>query len=92
VEVKKYKPSFSGINFFTCIRHCLKQQEDKKELLSRSPLSYVLYPDDAESSALHKSLGESLLGRRILKFGETTGQITNEDHLDSIFSKFCIGK
>jgi tRNA modification GTPase len=31
--------------------------------------------------------------RRCLHFlGEITGQITNEDQLDFIFSKFCIGK
>jgi tRNA modification GTPase len=31
--------------------------------------------------------------RRCLQYlGEITGEITNEDHLDYIFSKFCIGK
>jgi tRNA modification GTPase len=31
--------------------------------------------------------------RRCLHYlGEITGQITNEDQLDFIFSKFCIGK
>jgi tRNA modification GTPase len=31
--------------------------------------------------------------RRALHFlGEITGEITNEDQLDYIFSKFCIGK
>jgi tRNA modification GTPase len=31
--------------------------------------------------------------RRCLHFlGEITGEITNEDQLDYIFSKFCIGK
>jgi tRNA modification GTPase len=31
--------------------------------------------------------------RRCLHFlGEITGEITNEDRLDYIFSKFCIGK
>ena len=31
--------------------------------------------------------------RRCLYYlGEITGQITNEDQLDYIFSKFCIGK
>jgi tRNA modification GTPase len=31
--------------------------------------------------------------RRCLHYlGEITGQITNEDQLDYIFSKFCIGK
>jgi tRNA modification GTPase len=31
--------------------------------------------------------------RRALHFlGEITGEVTNEDQLDFIFSKFCIGK
>ncbi len=31
--------------------------------------------------------------RRCLQYlGEITGEITNEDQLDYIFSKFCIGK
>jgi len=31
--------------------------------------------------------------RRSLQYlGEITGEITNEDQLDYIFSKFCIGK
>jgi tRNA modification GTPase len=31
--------------------------------------------------------------RRCLQYlGEITGEVTNEDQLDYIFSKFCIGK
>jgi len=49
---------------------------------------------------IKKGLGEKLAGdllaldiRRGLHYlGEITGQITNEDQLDYIFSKFCIGK
>ena len=56
---------------------------------------------------VHKSLGDVLEGiennlpgdllaldiRRCLQYlGEITGEITNEDQLDYIFSKFCIGK
>ena len=56
---------------------------------------------------VHKSLQDVLQGidnglpgdllaldiRRCLQFlGEITGEITNEDQLDYIFSKFCIGK
>ena len=50
--------------------------------------------------AVHEGLANSLPGdllsldiRRCLHFlGEITGEITNEDQLDYIFSKFCIGK
>jgi tRNA modification GTPase len=49
---------------------------------------------------IRKGLNENLPGdlvaldiRRALHFlGEITGEITNEDQLDYIFSKFCIGK
>jgi tRNA modification GTPase len=45
---------------------------------------------------LHNNLSGDLLAldiRRCLHFlGEITGEITNEDQLDYIFSKFCIGK
>jgi tRNA modification GTPase len=49
---------------------------------------------------IRKGLAEKLPGdllaldiRRSLHYlGEITGEITNEDQLDYIFSKFCIGK
>ena len=49
---------------------------------------------------VQKGLAEKLPGdllaldiRRCLHYlGEITGEITNEDQLDYIFSKFCIGK
>ena len=49
---------------------------------------------------IHKSLDEKLPGdllaldiRRSLHFlGDITGEVTSEDQLDYIFSKFCIGK
>ncbi len=47
-------------------------------------------------SALDKNIPSDLVAldiRRCLHFlGEITGEITNEDQLDYIFSKFCIGK
>jgi tRNA modification GTPase len=48
------------------------------------------------SVGLHKKVSGDLLApdiRRALYYlGEITGEITNEDKLDYIFSKFCIGK
>jgi len=48
------------------------------------------------SSGLHDHRSGDLLSldiRRCLQYlGEITGEITNEDQLDYIFSKFCIGK
>jgi tRNA modification GTPase len=45
---------------------------------------------------LHQKLPGDLLAvdiRSILQnLGEITGEITNDDQLDFIFSKFCIGK
>jgi tRNA modification GTPase len=49
---------------------------------------------------VRKGLNENISGdlvaldiRRCLQYlGEITGEITNEDQLDYIFSKFCIGK
>ncbi|HWC53825.1 MAG TPA: hypothetical protein VG676_09605, partial [Chitinophagaceae bacterium] len=51
-------------------------------------------------SDIRKGLDEKIPGdllasdiRRCLYYlGEITGEITNEDQLDYIFSKFCIGK
>ena len=47
-------------------------------------------------SGLEKNISGDLLStdinRCLLYLGELTGQITNEDRLDYIFSKFCIGK
>jgi tRNA modification GTPase len=55
---------------------------------------------DAALTDVKKGLDENIPGdllsldiRRCLHFlGEITGEITNEDQLDYIFSKFCIGK
>lgn len=48
------------------------------------------------TNGLHNNLPGDLLAldiRRCLHYlGEITGEITNEDQLDYIFSKFCIGK
>ncbi|MGZ3854292.1 MAG: tRNA uridine-5-carboxymethylaminomethyl(34) synthesis GTPase MnmE, partial [Flavisolibacter sp.] len=45
---------------------------------------------------VHQDLPGDLLAldiRRCLQYlGEITGEVTNEDQLDYIFSKFCIGK
>jgi tRNA modification GTPase len=47
-------------------------------------------------AGLNTNLSGDLLAldiRRCLHYlGEITGEITNEDQLDYIFSKFCIGK
>jgi tRNA modification GTPase len=51
---------------------------------------------DDITAGLHNHIPGDLLAldiRRCLHFlGEITGEITNEDRLDYIFSKFCIGK
>ena len=55
---------------------------------------------DEAVSDIRKGLDENISGdlialdiRRCLHYlGEITGEITNEDQLDYIFSKFCIGK
>jgi tRNA modification GTPase len=55
---------------------------------------------DRSLADIHKGIAENRSGdllaldiRRCLHYlGEITGQITNEDQLDYIFSKFCIGK
>jgi tRNA modification GTPase len=55
---------------------------------------------DRSLADIHKGIEENRSGdllaldiRRCLHYlGEITGQITNEDQLDYIFSKFCIGK
>ena len=48
------------------------------------------------SEALETAIPGDLLAldiRRCLQYlGEITGEITNDDQLDYIFSKFCIGK
>jgi tRNA modification GTPase len=67
----------------TNARHFQALQEVHKALL------------DAQRG-LNQSLSGDLLAlevRRCLHYlGEITGEITNEDQLDFIFSKFCIGK
>ena len=67
----------------TNARHCQALQEVHKAL------------QDAQRG-LANSLSGDLLAlevRRCLHYlGEITGEITNEDQLDFIFSKFCIGK
>ena len=50
---------------------------------------------DVESGLLNKIPGDLLaldIRRSLQYLGEITGEITNEDQLDYIFSKFCIGK
>jgi tRNA modification GTPase len=51
---------------------------------------------DDISAGLDNHISGDLLSldiRRCLHYlGEITGEITNEDRLDYIFSKFCIGK
>lgn len=55
---------------------------------------------DAALADVQKGLDENIPGdllsldirRCLLYLGEITGEITNEDQLDYIFSKFCIGK
>ena len=67
----------------TNARHYAALQEVEKSLV------------DIKAGLDHKLSGDllSLDIRRCLHFlGEITGEITNEDRLDYIFSKFCIGK
>jgi len=50
---------------------------------------------DVENGLLNKIPGDLLaldIRRSLQYLGEITGEITNEDQLDYIFSKFCIGK
>ena len=51
--------------------------------------------NDVRSGMEHKIPGDLLaldIRRALYYLGEITGEITNEDQLDYIFSKFCIGK
>ena len=61
-----------------------------------SALKEVLYSLDEIKNGIEKNISGDLLSpdiRRSLHYlGEITGDITNEDMLDYIFSKFCIGK
>ncbi len=60
----------------------------------------ALHQVNASLADIHKGLAEKIPGdllaldiRRCLHYlGEITGEITNEDQLGYIFSKFCIGK
>ena len=50
---------------------------------------------EVENGLLNKIPGDLLaldIRRSLQYLGEITGEITNEDQLDYIFSKFCIGK
>jgi tRNA modification GTPase len=67
----------------TNARHYEALQEVKRSLI------------DIEEGMENKLPGDllSIDIRRCLQYlGEITGEITNEDQLDYIFSKFCIGK
>jgi tRNA modification GTPase len=59
-------------------------------------LKQVLVALEDVSNGLEQQISSDLLAldiRRCLHYlGEITGEITNEDQLDYIFSKFCIGK
>ena len=62
--------------------------------------TFAFAQSDSTQFFLQKGLTEKQPGdllsldiRRSLHYlGEITGEITNEDQLDYIFSKFCIGK
>lgn len=63
----------------------------QRDALQRAQKSLLLALDTLKS---HKS-GEFValdLRSGLNAFGEITGEITNEDILNNIFSKFCIGK
>ena len=50
---------------------------------------------DVQKGLVEKLAGDLLaldIRRCLHYFGDITGEITNEDQLDYIFSKFCIGK
>ena len=59
-------------------------------------LQQVLQALQDTQSGLEKKLPSDLIALEIRLcihyLGEITGEITNEDQLDYIFSKFCIGK
>jgi len=61
-----------------------------------SALKEIAISLTAIKSGLHNNISGDLLAtdinRSLHYLGEITGQVTNEDKLDYIFSKFCIGK
>jgi tRNA modification GTPase len=64
-----------------------------RHVTSLKKLSLAL--NDIETGLLHNVTGDLLaldIRQALHYLGTITGQITNEDQLDFIFSKFCIGK
>ena len=64
-----------------------------RHVTSLKKLSLAL--NDIETVLKHNITGDLLaldIRQALHYLGTITGQITNEDQLDFIFSKFCIGK
>jgi tRNA modification GTPase len=64
-----------------------------RHVASLKKLSLAL--NDVETGLQHNVTGDLLaldIRQALHYLGTITGQITNEDQLDFIFSKFCIGK
>jgi len=69
--------------------------ENRKRLSNATPLILGRSLQDIRKGLDEKITGDLLALdiRTCLHFlGEITGEVTNEDRLDFIFSKFCIGK
>ncbi len=77
------KTSFEDQTIITNARHATALQKVKESLIEILDGIQNNLPGDLLSSHINQSL---------FYIGEITGTITNEDQLDYIFSKFCIGK
>jgi tRNA modification GTPase len=73
---------------------------DDKTIVTNARHYEALQNLSASLSDIHEAMDKQLSGdlmatdirRSLYYLGEITGEITNEDKLDYIFSKFCIGK
>jgi tRNA modification GTPase len=83
VEAVMEGPANMGDTIITNARHYQALSEVEKSL------------NEIKTGLDNKLTGDLLapdIRRCLLYLGEITGEISNEDMLDYIFSKFCIGK